>query len=87
MNLNYGRQTSSATSGGTLKSVYETVADRNRNRTLAPGKETRSYSVHRERDSGSVDRIHGHENRGSGFERVIGGKHRDGKLWGRSGGL
>lgn len=52
----------------TISSVYKTVEDR------AQHVDTRSYSVHRTQRSGSVDRIHGHENlqNNNGFERKIG---------------
>jgi len=53
-----------------LNSVYQTQGDRSANHGRTTGL-TRSYSRHKLYSSGSMERIHGHENDGSGFERVI----------------
>ena len=67
----------------TVSRVYETAGDRNANQGRSAGSRTRSYSIHRRERSGSVSRIHGHENDGNIFERSIGRWHRDGSYTGR----
>ncbi|TQV87254.1 hypothetical protein [Aliikangiella coralliicola] len=73
--------------GDVINRMYETVADRQANRGLPSGdaRRTRSGSLHRTRRSGSVDRIHFHENKHStGYtERSIGHWDRHGNYSGR----
>lgn len=69
-------------SNETVSRVYETRGDRAANAGRTSGR-TRSYSIHRRARSGSIDRIHGHENDGNIFERSIGHWDRNGHYTGR----
>ncbi|SDK97428.1 hypothetical protein [Aliiruegeria lutimaris] len=68
--------------------VFETRADRAANAGIEPGQtRQRSYSIERRYRSGSIDRVHIHDNARSGnrqFRHVIGGWDRDGNQWGRN---
>ena len=71
----------------TVNRVFETRDDRAANAGLAPNQtRQRSYSVERRYRSGSVDRVHIHDNARSGnrqFEHVIGHWDRNGNYGGR----
>ena len=67
--------------------VFETRDDRNANQNIDPNqRRQRSYSIEGRYRSGSIDRIHVHDNARSGgnqFEHVIGHWDRDGRYTGR----
>jgi hypothetical protein len=68
--------------------VFETVADRAANAGLPSAAQTRqrSFSLERRYRSGSVDRVHVHDNLRTGgrqFEHVIGHWDREGNYSGR----
>ncbi|NDR56151.1 hypothetical protein [Aliiruegeria sabulilitoris] len=67
--------------------TFETVADRAANAGVNPGQtRQRSYSVERRYRSGSIDRVHIHDNARNGnrqFRHVIGHWNRDGDYDGR----
>lgn len=65
--------------------IFETVGDRAAN--VGRQQRQRSYSIERRYRSGSIGRVHVHDNINSGnrqFEHVIGHTDRDGNYTGRS---
>lgn len=70
-------------SNETVSRVYETAGDRQTNRGRSASTRTRSYSIHQRQRSGSIVRVHGHENDGSILERSIGRWDRNGNYSGR----